>query len=454
MLTYNSQLGTSEGVTSAQQQMDHRDNKETVSVLLCCNSSASDMVPPLVIGQYQNPRSLRDLQARPSDIQYEFNPPASLSVQILQKWLKWFDDRMSGRKVILLLDEVYSSTIEEWSLCHVRLHFLPSKSAIRTYPMSAGILENFRAHYKYSFASWLIQQAELGSLEPIPRLNLLDTLVLVAKSWCDISADVIRNSWNMAKVLPQEIDRSQLSLLSNLSDSPKLPSVLFTSTDSELTTRIESIMEHLSRVAPAAYADFLALMEEGNSIVNEETTPLIDEASFDSSTRSFGITPNPSNSNVSFGAHNLSNAEYLEYRRDEVEGSETHSENNLSEINHTDRIDSQHSPPSTSETTIQTTQTPLPLPSQSHFSAHDDYQPSQPTFYSDRQAQDAIRNLCLYFLYRTDSDVGARLMLDAEKILNEELRKRRQRAGPYHIPDSTNGNEPANKYKFTSGQGN
>ncbi|ORY03116.1 hypothetical protein K493DRAFT_75415 [Basidiobolus meristosporus CBS 931.73] len=49
----------------------------------------------------------------------------------------------------------------------------------------------------------------------------------------------------------------------------------------------------------------------------------------------------------------------------------------------------------------------------------------QQRLYSDQEAREAIRNLCLYFCYRTHSDAGARLMLEAEKLLEEELRNTR-----------------------------
>ncbi|CAG8835444.1 16359_t:CDS:2, partial [Cetraspora pellucida] len=79
-------------------------NKERLTIVLYANASGTDRFETLVIGKYKNPQYFKNVNRRSFGIKYEANIKAWMTVCIFQWWLKPFDWRMEGHKVILLLD--------------------------------------------------------------------------------------------------------------------------------------------------------------------------------------------------------------------------------------------------------------------------------------------------------------------------------------------------------------
>ena len=73
---------------------------------------------------------------------------------IFANWLKAFNLKMSGRKVLLLLDNATSHVNLE--LSNVHIHFLPPNTTSHLQPMDAGIIRNFKLKYKAQFVQCIV----------------------------------------------------------------------------------------------------------------------------------------------------------------------------------------------------------------------------------------------------------------------------------------------------------
>jgi hypothetical protein len=95
----------------ATKQLEGRkQNKEHLTLAMCCNVDGSDKLPLLVIGKYENPRYFKYVNRDSFGCKYRSNPKAWMTQVIFFKWLKGFNARMAGRNVFLIMDN-YSAHI-------------------------------------------------------------------------------------------------------------------------------------------------------------------------------------------------------------------------------------------------------------------------------------------------------------------------------------------------------
>ena len=73
---------------------------------------------------------------------------------ICKEWLRWFDNLMAGRKVLLLLDNFsgHELGVEKVGgldgLCNVKIHWLPPNTTSHWQPLDQGIIALFKLHYR------------------------------------------------------------------------------------------------------------------------------------------------------------------------------------------------------------------------------------------------------------------------------------------------------------------
>jgi hypothetical protein len=80
--------------------------KARISALFCCNSDASERLPIWIIGSAKRPRAFTAAGINPENLgcKWRSNKMAWMTGDIFKEWLIWFDQRMNGRKVVLLMD--------------------------------------------------------------------------------------------------------------------------------------------------------------------------------------------------------------------------------------------------------------------------------------------------------------------------------------------------------------
>jgi hypothetical protein len=89
----------------ATKQLEGRkQNKERITITVCCNADGSDKLPLWIIGKSFRPRCFKNINIDNLDYKYHANKNARMTQNVFKLWLTAFDRHMDGRKVILFLD--------------------------------------------------------------------------------------------------------------------------------------------------------------------------------------------------------------------------------------------------------------------------------------------------------------------------------------------------------------
>lgn len=81
--------------------------KNWITVHHATNADGSHKLPMWIIGKYRRPlcfeaAGIKDIEKL--GIKWRANNKAWMTAEIMVEWLRWFDNTMAGRKVILLMD--------------------------------------------------------------------------------------------------------------------------------------------------------------------------------------------------------------------------------------------------------------------------------------------------------------------------------------------------------------
>ena len=88
-----------------QQTSGGKKSKDCITLALTVNADRLEKLEPWVISRLKNPRCLKHIKNRQNlRIVYEYNKTKWMTGVICERFLRWFDNKMHGRKVLLLLD--------------------------------------------------------------------------------------------------------------------------------------------------------------------------------------------------------------------------------------------------------------------------------------------------------------------------------------------------------------
>jgi hypothetical protein len=136
----------------ATKQLEGRkQNKERITITICCNADGSDKLPLWIIDKSFRPRCFKNINIDNLDCKYHANKNAWMTQNVFKLWLTAFDRRMDGRKVILLLDNcsahIKDADLEKFNiqLRNTTLLYLPPNTCRQTPPrkFSRVTLESF-----------------------------------------------------------------------------------------------------------------------------------------------------------------------------------------------------------------------------------------------------------------------------------------------------------------------
>jgi hypothetical protein len=165
--------------------------KARITVHFCCNSSGSERLPPWVIGTTKTPRCFRNsgINIRNLNIIWKHNKKAWMTGEIFEEWLRWFDERMTGRKVALLMDnfsahEVAVEMIQSsaYPLQNVFVIWLPPNSTSRFQPLDQGIIHTWKGYWKRQWIQYMLQQYDAGK-DPVTTMNVLKAVRWTIHAW-------------------------------------------------------------------------------------------------------------------------------------------------------------------------------------------------------------------------------------------------------------------------------
>ncbi len=113
----------------------------------------------------------------------------------MEMWLEWFDRRMEGQKVLLLLDNfsAHECAVESLELKNVRVEFLPPNTTFLGQPCDPGIIYALKGYYRRYFTQWCLDKSD-GGQDPLSEVNLLMAIWWVACAWdSDVKGSTLAN---------------------------------------------------------------------------------------------------------------------------------------------------------------------------------------------------------------------------------------------------------------------
>ncbi|GJV05319.1 CENP-B homolog protein 2-like protein [Tanacetum coccineum] len=177
-----------------------KQDKERLTVAICCNEDGSEKLPLWIIGKYAKPRCFKNVNLNSLNCEYRANKRAWMTGVLFEEYVRQLDKKMVGRKILLIVDNcpAHPKIIE--GLRNVELFFLPPNTTSKIQPCDAGIIRAFKMHYRRRFYRSLLEGYELGVPNPA-KINVLDAMNLAISAWTmDVSANTIANCFRHCKL--------------------------------------------------------------------------------------------------------------------------------------------------------------------------------------------------------------------------------------------------------------
>ncbi|KAJ5111402.1 mariner-Tc1 transposon family protein [Penicillium argentinense] len=193
--------------------------KARISVLFCCNADGSERLPPCFIGTAKKPRAFTaaGINIENFNCQWYSNRKAWMSGQIFEGWLRWFDNTMSGRKVVLLLDHIsaHKAAFEQIDegpspLKNTLVIWLPPNSTSHFQPLDQGIIRTWKAYWKRRWVRFILEEYEEGR-DPSRSMHVLHAVRWGIEAWeFDLSSKTIQRCFNKA-LRSEQIQLSEIN---------------------------------------------------------------------------------------------------------------------------------------------------------------------------------------------------------------------------------------------------
>ncbi len=183
--------------------------KARLTVALCCNASGTEKLPVLLIGTAARPLAFRAAGVNTSamDFQWHHNGSAWMTGSIMEAWLRWFDQRMSGRRVLLLMDNfsAHHSALDAINamggLQNTVVHFLPENATSVHQPLDQGIIQSFKCHYRRQWLRYMLTEINAGQ-DPVNTVNVLKAARFCIEAWkYEVTPQTCANCFRKSGVL-------------------------------------------------------------------------------------------------------------------------------------------------------------------------------------------------------------------------------------------------------------
>ena len=184
---------------ATQQTSRGKKSKDRITIALTCNADGSEKLEPWIIGHSKNPRCLKHIKNRSNlRIVYEYNKSKWMTGEICERFLRWFDNKMHGRKVILLLDNFSGHELGVQKvggldgLENVKIRWLPPNTTSHWQPLDQGIIASFKLHYRRQWVEYILRILQTDT-DPNKTVNLLKAIQWTRVAWnnCVTSTTIV-----------------------------------------------------------------------------------------------------------------------------------------------------------------------------------------------------------------------------------------------------------------------
>jgi hypothetical protein len=173
-------------------------SKDRVTLALTVNGDGSEKLEPWIIGKSQNPRCFQKINRPLLRVEYRHNKSKWMTGLIMEEYLRWFDNKMQGRKALLLLDNFSGHELGVelvgglQGLTNTRIAWLPPNTTSHWQPLDQGIIASFKLQYRRQWVSYMLRQFEANK-DPNKTVTLLEAVQWTRVTWCDyVSSQTIQ----------------------------------------------------------------------------------------------------------------------------------------------------------------------------------------------------------------------------------------------------------------------
>jgi len=189
-------------------------SKDRITVAFTTNADGSEKLEPWVIGKSKNPRCLKHLNRSLLRVKYSHNKSKWMTGTICEEYLQWLDNKMQGRRVLLLLDNFSGHELGVQlvggleGLRNVRIAWLPANTTSFWQPLDQGIIASFKLHYRRQWVAYYIRQLDAGR-DPNKTVSLLKAIQWTRLAWAEYvtSSTIEKCFWKSTIIVkPANID--------------------------------------------------------------------------------------------------------------------------------------------------------------------------------------------------------------------------------------------------------
>lgn len=128
-----------------------------------------------------------------------------MNSEIMEEWLHWFDSQMTGRKVVLLMDNfsAHETAVKAIRNTNLQLQntliiWLPANSTSRFQPLDQGIIQSWKSYWKCQWVAYLLHEYDAGR-DPVPSMNVLKAVRWAISTWeLDLKTSTIERCFHKA----------------------------------------------------------------------------------------------------------------------------------------------------------------------------------------------------------------------------------------------------------------
>jgi hypothetical protein len=174
--------------------------KARVTAHFCCNSTGTDKLPIWFIGTAKKPRAFQAARVNSNNMNmtWRSNLKAWMTGIIFEDYLRWFDNRMANRSVVLLMDNfsaheaaVRAITESATPLQNTLVVWLPANSTAKFQPLDQGIIRTWKAYWKRQWLRYMVAEFDAGR-DPLRTMNILKAVRWGIQAWeLDVSPETI-----------------------------------------------------------------------------------------------------------------------------------------------------------------------------------------------------------------------------------------------------------------------
>jgi DDE superfamily endonuclease/Tc5 transposase DNA-binding domain/Fission yeast centromere protein N-terminal domain len=204
---------------------DRQKEQARISALFCCNSDASERLPPLFIGTAKRPAAFSKAKVNIENLGcfWRSNKQAWMTSEIFKEWLIWFDAQMQDRKVVLLMDKFSAHEIAVQKvgskLQNTLVVWLPGSSTSRYHPLDQGIIYTWKAYWKREWLRYMAMEFE-RAVHPSMTVTILMAIRWSITAWTvDIEDNTIANCFKMTLELETDATIDTFNLHREISTS-------------------------------------------------------------------------------------------------------------------------------------------------------------------------------------------------------------------------------------------